>query len=54
MNEIIKYIKNKTNELFEITVDLIYYIHNKNDLKKSFFSEKKYQMDVLQIYHLFQ
>lgn len=41
MNEIFKYIKNKTSELFEITIDLIYYIHNKNDLKKSFFSEKK-------------
>lgn len=39
MNEIFKNIKNETNKLFNITMDLIYDIHRKNDLKKISFSD---------------
>lgn len=39
MNEIFKNIKNETNKLFNITMDLIYNIHRKNDLKKISFSD---------------
>ncbi len=39
MNEIFKNIKNETNKLFHTTMDLIYDIHNKNDLKKISFSD---------------
>ena len=39
MNEIFKNIKNETNKLFHATMDLIYDIHNKNDLKKVSFSD---------------
>lgn len=40
MNEIFKNIKNETNKLFNVTMDLIYDIHSKNDLKKISFSDK--------------
>lgn len=39
MNEIFKNIKNETNKLFNVTMDLIYDIHSKNDLKKISFSD---------------
>ena len=39
MNEIFKNIKNETNKLFNVTMDLIYDIHRKNDLKKISFSD---------------
>lgn len=39
MNEIFKNIKNETNKLFHTTMDLIYDIHRKNDLKKVSFSD---------------
>lgn len=39
MNEIFKNVKNETNKLFHTTMDLIYDIHCKNDLKKVSFSD---------------
>lgn len=39
MNKLFKNIKNETNKLFHVTMDLIYDIHNKNDLKKISFSD---------------
>lgn len=39
MNEIFKNVKNETNKLFHFTMDMIYDIHCKNDLKKVSFSD---------------
>lgn len=39
MNKLFKNIKNETNKLFNVTMDLIYDIHIKNDLKKISFSD---------------